>query len=61
MIMGWAIHKIPRYLWNEKEKKFEKESYIRDFIYKDSEELYKKEIEYIKRLVPIDERYKYFI
>ncbi len=61
MIMEWAVHKIPRYLWNEKENKFEKESYIRDFTYKDSEELYKKEIESIKRLVPIDERYKYFI
>lgn len=60
LLMDWEIQKIPKKVWNEDEKKFEDESYVFDYIYIDKEEILGKEIESIKRLVPKEERYKYF-
>ena len=61
LLMDWAIHKLPRYLWDEKEQKYIEEPVIRDFYQNDTEEIMKKEIASIKRLVPKKDRYKYFI
>lgn len=60
LLMDWEIQKIPKKVWNEDEKKFEDESHVFDYIYIDKEEILGKEIESIKRLVPKEERYKYF-
>lgn len=60
-IMNWSIHKLPRYTFNEKTLKYEVEPDYYDFIFSKTEEIYEKEIEAIKRLVPLKERYKCLI
>lgn len=60
LLMDWQIQKLTRKVWNEEKKKFEDESYVFDYVYNDKEDIFGKEIESIKRLVPKEERYKYF-
>lgn len=60
LLMDWEIQKVPRKVWNEDKKKFEDEPYVFEYVYKDKEEILGKEIDSIKRLVPREERYKYF-
>lgn len=60
LLMDWEIQKVPRKVWNEDKKKFEDEPYVFEYVYKAKEEILGKEIDSIKRLVPREERYKYF-
>lgn len=60
LLMDWSVHKLPRYLWNEQTLKYEQEPTYRDFYYNQKEKILKKEINSIKRLVPLKDRYKYF-
>lgn len=58
--MDWTIQQIPKKIWDEKNKKFIDETNIFNYFYNDKEEILGKEIESIKRLVKIEDRYKYF-
>ena len=60
LLMNWAVHILPRYRFNEETGLYEKEQEYLDYHYSEKEDIYAKEIDSIKRLVPIDERYKYF-
>lgn len=58
--MDWTIQQIPKKIWDEKNKKFIDETNIFNYFHNDKEEILGKEIESIKRLVKIEDRYKYF-
>lgn len=60
LLMNWEIQRVPRYYWNENQKRFELESETLKFYETEKEEILGKEIGSIKRLVPLEERYKYF-
>ena len=60
LLMEWSIHKIPRYYWNTQILRFEQEPNYREYYYNEKEEILGKEIQAIKRLVPLKKRYKYF-
>lgn len=60
LIMDWSIHKIPKYNWNEQSLKFELEPDYREYYANEKEEILGKEIQAIKRLVPLKNRHKYF-
>ena len=60
LLMDWTIQQIPKKVWDDKNKKFIDEDYIFNYINRDKEEIYGKEIESIKRLVKKEDRYKYF-
>lgn len=60
LLMDWTIHKVPKKIWDEKNKKFVDEDSIFDYVYNEKEEILGKEIKSIKRLVKKEDRYKYF-
>lgn len=60
LLMGWKIHRIPRYIWNENLQKFEKEQNYMNYVQSEKEEILGEEIKSIKRLVLLKDRYKYF-
>lgn len=60
LLMEWSVHILPRYRYNDDNGIYEKESSICLYHQKGKEEIFEKEIASIKRLVPIEERYKYF-
>jgi len=60
LLMDWTIQKIPKKIWDEKNKKFIDENYIFDYVHSEKEEILGKEIGSIKRLVKKEDRYKYF-
>jgi len=60
LLMDWVIHRLPRYIYNEQTGIFEKESDFYSFYQTEKEQKLDQEIQSIKKLVPIRERYKYF-
>ena len=60
LLMDWKIHRVCIFVWNDDKLKYEKESQIKNLHYNEKEEILKKEVKSIKRLVPISERYHYF-
>lgn len=60
LLMDWAVHKLPRYRYNNENGKYEKEPEFCSLYNNEKEEILGKEIASIKKLVPIDKRYKYF-
>lgn len=60
LLMDWSIHRVPRYFFDEQNKKYEKESNIMSFHQNEKERILEKEIKAIRRLVPVKDRYKYF-
>jgi len=60
LLMDWEIQRVPRYYWNEKEKKFELEQINHSFFQTDKEEILGKEIEAIRNQIPRDKRKAYF-
>ena len=60
LLMNWGIHILPRYMFNKQTGKYEKVPEYLNFHYSDKEERLGKEIKSIKRLVPLEERPKYF-
>ncbi len=60
LLMNWEVHRLPRYNYNEKTGIYEKESTFLNYYQSENEQKLEQEIESIKRLVPIKERYKYF-
>ena len=61
MLMDWKIYRVPRLFFNEETKKYQEESRLYSFYQQEQIDEYEKEIDTIKRLVPLKERYKYFI
>lgn len=59
-IMDWNIQKIPRYFWNDKEKRFILEDPIMIYHQTEKEIILGKEIESIKKQVPKEYRKEYF-
>ncbi len=60
LLMEWAIHKIPRYVWNDSLLRFEQEPAYIEFFQSEKENILGEEIKSIKKLVPLKDRYKYF-
>lgn len=60
ILMDWTIQKIPKKIWDIENKIFKDEDYIFDYIHKEKEEIFGKEIASIKRLIKKEDRYKYF-
>ena len=58
--MNWNIHRLPRYMFNEKTGIYEKDKDYLNYYFNDKEKIYEEEIKSIKKLVPLKERYKYF-
>lgn len=57
LLMDWTIQRLPRYCYNYETKTYE----IIDLFYQsEHEEKLKQEIQAIRKLVPLCERYKYF-
>lgn len=59
LVMNWTVHKLPRYYYNEKTGIYEKSDFSL-FYQNETEQKLEKEIQSIKKLVPLKERYKYF-
>ena len=59
LLMDWDVHKLPRYNFNEKTGLYERSDF-NIFYQSDKEEKIGKEIQSIKKLVPLKERPKYF-
>ena len=60
LLMNWDVHIIPRYMFNEEQGVYEKAFEYLNYHHNAKEEIYKEEIKSIKRLVPLEKRYKYF-
>lgn len=60
LLMDWTIQQVPKKIWDENNKKFVDENYVLDYVHNDKEKIFGKEIDSIRRLVPKNERYKYF-
>lgn len=60
LLMDWDVHILPRYMFNEQTGMYEKEPEYLGFHYSDKEEILAKEIASIKKLVPLEDRPKYF-
>jgi hypothetical protein len=61
LIMDWDIHRVPRYVLDPKDGIYKKQSDLFEFHEGSRENEYKEEVEKIKKLVPIKDRYKYFL
>lgn len=59
LLMDWSVHRLPRYYYNEKTGIYEKSDFS-IFYESETEQKLGKEIQSIKRLVPLKERKKYF-
>lgn len=60
LLMDWCIHKIPRFFYNEQTEKYEPGPDYYRFHQNENEEILEKEIQAIKKLTPLKDRYKYF-
>jgi len=60
LLMDWEIQQFPRYNYNEEKGIYELESSIILYDNNDLEEELTDEIKSIRKLIPLDERYKYF-
>jgi len=59
LAMDYEVTVLPRYFFNEKTRRFETHPLL-EFYQTDKEKILKKELQSIKRLVPLDKRYQYF-
>ncbi len=57
ILLNWIVRKVPKYTYNEEKGIYEKVFFIES----EREQEYKNELGSIKRFVPLNERYKYFI
>lgn len=60
LLMDWQIQRVPRYFWNEKEKRFKLEQPDYIFHKTNKEEILEKEIEAIRNQIPKTKRKAYF-
>ena len=60
LLMEWSIHKIPKYVWNENLLRYEQEPAYIQFFQSEKEKILKEEINSIRKLVLLKDRYKYF-
>ncbi len=60
LLMDWKVQKVPKYVYNSSTHKFEMSPEQKVYIQPQKEEIYKEEIESIRKLVPLKERMKYF-
>ena len=60
LLMEWSIHKIPKYVWNDNLLRFEQEPTYVQFLQSEKEKILGEEINSIKKLVLLKDRYKYF-
>lgn len=60
LLMEWSIHKIPRYVWSDNLLRFEQEPTYMQFFQSEKEKILGEEINSIKKLVLLKDRYKYF-
>lgn len=59
LAMDYEVTVLPRYFFNEKTRQFETHPLL-EFYQTDKEKILKKELQSIKRLVPLDKRQQYF-
>ncbi len=59
LLMDWAVHRLPRYYYNERTGLYEKSNFSM-FYQSETEQKLEKEIRSIKKLVPLEERKRYF-
>lgn len=60
LVMDWQVSRVPKYNYDPKEERYIKELSSHPYFQTDRERQFEDEIEYIRKRVPIDERYKYF-
>lgn len=60
ILMDWEIKRLPRYHWNSNTKKFDIENPAVAYHQTNKEEVLNQELVSIKKLVPLEERKKYF-
>lgn len=60
LLMNWRVDRLPRYVFNDKSKYFEVDEFISNYDV-EKEEMLGKEIQTIKKLVPLKDRHKYFM
>jgi hypothetical protein len=60
LLMNYKLQKLPRYIFNNNTQKFEIDVGELNSFQSETDNIYEKEIESIKRLVPLKERPKYF-
>lgn len=60
LLMNWDLHIIPRYIFNENKGVYEVQPKYMNYHLNTKEENYQKEIKSIKKLVRLENRYKYF-
>ena len=59
--MNWTVRQLPKYTLNKRTGEYEPVPDNISLLESKDEEMYKKELESMKRLVPLNERHKYFI
>ena len=59
LLMDWVVHKVPKYNFNEKTKKYEK-SEFNLYYQSEKEEILENEIKSLKKCIPLEQRHKYF-
>ncbi len=59
LAMDWEINVLPRYFFNKETSRFETHN-ILNYYETEKEKVLKKELQSLKRSVPLNERYKYF-
>ncbi len=57
LLMGWKVQQLPKYTFNETTRSYEINT---NSFQSEKDEIYEKEIQSIKKLVPLRERTKYF-
>ena len=60
LLMDWKVHQLPKYIFNKNTKRFEIQSVSTYFFRSHQDEICEKEIQSIKKLVPLKQRSKYF-
>lgn len=58
LVMGWAVHRLPKYYYNEQTGLFGKSNFWM-YYQSEKEKILEEEIQSIKRLVPLEERIDY--
>lgn len=59
LLMDWRVDKVPRFFFNEQKGIYETHDYF-DYYESEKEKNLEKEIHAVRKLVPINERHKYF-
>lgn len=60
LLMDWVVQRVPKFIYNNDEHRFQEESTLKDFYKNEKEEILAEEIASVKRLVPLHQRHNYF-